>query len=255
MSAEVSSDVGTQVAGLYLYGLVPPRARLPRDLTGLHGAPVRLVPLGEIAALVSDLDGRAVVGLPAEVRDYVAVLDAVAAAGPVLPVRFGTTVEDPADMDAAFPAQQQREHADRLRELAGVVQLTVRARFVQDAVIAQLVEEEPEIRRLREQTREHLEEETYRARIRLGELVVAGFDRKRAEYAESLEGAAAPHAVEVRQRPTSQVDDVAELAALVPRDGTKAFEDALEAYAARTAGLVAVRLVGPQAPYDFVEGA
>jgi hypothetical protein len=247
--------VEAQVAALYFYGIAPAGAALPRGLVGLHGAPVQLVPLGQIAALVSDLDGRAVVGLPAEVRDHVAVLDAVAAAGPVLPVRFGTTVDDVAAMGVAFPPPQQRDHADRLRDLAGVVQLTLRARFVQDAVIAQLVEEEPEIRRLREQTREHLEEETYQARIRLGELVVAGFDRKRAEHAEALERAAAPHAVELRRRPTSQVDDVAEIAALVPRDGVKAFEDALERYAARTAGLVAVRLVGPQAPYDFVEGA
>ena len=38
------------------------------------------------------------------------------------------------------------------------------------------------------------------------------------------------------------------------QDALQAFDDALERYAARTAGLVAVRLVGPQAPYDFVEG-
>jgi hypothetical protein len=255
VSAAVSSKVETQVAGLYFYGIAPPGTVLPRDLAGVHGAPVQVVRLGEIAALVSDLDGRAVVGLPAEVRDHVAVLDAVAATGPVLPVRFGTTVDDAAAMGAAFPAPEQRDHAARLRDLAGVVQLTVRARFVQDAVIAQLVQEEPEIRRLREQTREHLEEETYRARIRLGELVVAGFERKRGEHAEALERAAAPHVVELRQRPTSQVDDVAEIAVLVPRDRVREFEDALERYAARTVGLVAVRLVGPQAPYDFVEGA
>jgi len=255
VSTPVSTDVGTQVAGLYFYGIAPPGTALPRGLTGVHGAPVQLVPRGEVAALVSDLDGRAVVGLPAEVRDHVAVLDAVAAAGPVLPVRFGTTVDDVDAMGAAFPAPQQRDHADRLRDLADVVQMTVRARFVQDAVIAQLVAEEPEIRHLREQTRQHLEEETYRARIRLGELVVAGFERKRAEHAAALERAAAPYAVELRQRPTSQVDDVAEVAALVRRRDTATFEGALERYAARTAGLVAVRLVGPQAPYDFVEGA
>jgi hypothetical protein len=115
------------------------------------------------------------------------------------------------------------------------------------------VDEEPEIRRLRGRTRGQPEAATYGERVRLGELVVAGFDRKRAADADFLARRLAPLVVEVRHREVGQVDTVLDAALLVRRDAVRRLEDGLEEVAAGIFPRITLRLVGPQAPYDFAE--
>jgi hypothetical protein len=237
---------------LYVYGLVLAGTDVPEDLEGVGGERVQVVDLGDVAVLVSELPGGEVVGLPAEVRAHAGVLDTVAATIPVLPMRFGTAVPDIDAIEEAVPAERLEGYAENLRDLADAVQFTVRAQYVEQAVLAELVEEEPEIRELRESTRDQPEDATYYARIRLGELVVKGFERKREADAAQLLETITSSALEVRTRETGQVDDVLEAAALVRRGQQDAFEKAVDALAARAADRIVFRLVGPQAPYDFV---
>lgn len=237
---------------LYLYGLVLADARLPAGLAGLAGRPVRAESVGELQAVVSDAPDDREVGLPDDVRDHARVLDAVAEAVPVLPVRFGTLAPTGA-LEDAVPRERQARHAEDLRSLAGAVQLTVSARYREDAVLAELVAGNPEIRRLREMTRGRDEMATYDARFRLGELVVAGFDRRRPGDADRLARTVAPFARATSEHPVSRTGDVAELALLVAPEDVEALEGALEELAEQVADHMVVRLVGPQAPYDFVE--
>ncbi|MFC7404287.1 GvpL/GvpF family gas vesicle protein [Georgenia alba] len=237
---------------LYLYGFVLPGTVVPEDLTGIDGGAVRLVDLGRVSALVSEVPDAELIGLPAEIRAHASVLDAAAQAGPVLPVQFGTAMPD-ADSLAPAVAGEQDEYVDELHRLADVVQLAVRARYVGETVMAELVEEDPEIRQLREATRGRDEDSTYYERVRLGELVVAGFDRKRAEDAAALQDELAPYVADLAVRERAEVEDVLDVAVLVRRAEVEHFEDALEGLAARTVGRITFRLVGPQAPYDFTE--
>jgi hypothetical protein len=254
VSASAPEQVETRVGpGLYLYGLAMPDVRVPDGLTGVSGGAVRTVRLGPVTALVSDVADTELIGLPAEVRAHGAVLDAVALSGSVLPVQFGTTAPDVDALASGLPVTRLERYSDRLRELAGVVQLSLTARYDQDAVIAELVDEEPEIRRLRDLTRGQPEVATYSARVRLGELVVAGFDRKRAADADLLERRLAPLVVEIRHREVGQVDTVLDAALLVRRDAVRRLEDGLEEVAAGLFPRITLRLVGPQAPYDFAE--
>ncbi|MFI2102031.1 GvpL/GvpF family gas vesicle protein [Isoptericola sp. NPDC019693] len=238
--------------GLYLYGLAPGDARLPSGLTGIAGRAVRAEPLGSLRAVVSEAPDDREVGLPDDVRDHARVLDAVAETVPVLPVQFGTLATAGA-LDEAVPADQQDRHAADLRALAGLVQMTVSARYREEAVLAELVAEDAEIRRLRERTRGRDEMATYDERIRLGELVVAGFDARRPADAELLARTVEPFARATSDHEVTRTGDVAELALLVRREEVGALEDALEAFAAQVADRVSVRLVGPQAAYDFAE--
>lgn len=251
MSETGSADVRVDQR-LYLYGMVMPNARLPDDLTGVQGRPVQTERLEHVTVLVSDVGGQPV-GLPAEIRAHAAVLDAVARACPVLPVQFGATVHDVDELRSVVSADRERAYLEGLRELADVVQLSVAARYHQEAIITELVEEDPDIRRLRELTCGRPEEAAYDQRVRLGELVVRGFDRKRAADGERLERAILPLVRALKLRELTQVDTVLEAAMLVRRDAVAGFEEALEGMAAGLAGRVSLRLVGPQAPYDFVE--
>ena len=251
--ATAKQDSGSRVGQhLYLYGLVLPDARVPEDMTGVDDEPVRAEPLGEVTALVSEIADTEVIGLPAEVRAHAGVLDAVVRTCAVLPAQFGTIAVG-SELGSGLPAGRRRASADWLDRMADMVQFSLTARFHEDAVITELVNEQPEIRRLREITRTQPEAATYQARVRLGELVVAGFDRKRAVDAQALERKLLPLVAELRHREVTQVDTLLEVAVLVRRDGVTEFEDSLEEVAAGIAGRISLRLVGPQAPYDFVE--
>ncbi|MFD7310448.1 GvpL/GvpF family gas vesicle protein [Promicromonospora sp. NPDC059942] len=237
---------------LYLYGLVLPGTDVPDVPAGPGISDMRLVGLGEVAVLVSDVDTDEFVGTPSEIRRHVAVLDGVAADHPVLPMRFGTVVPDETAVEEAFPIERRGAISDDLDRLGGLVQLTVRARYVQEAVLAELVAEDVKIARLRETLR-HLPPHALRdARIRLGELVVRGFARKRAHDIDVVLDELAPFTVEIHEHETQQVDDVLECAALVRRAEHTKFEGVLEGIAERAYGRIFFRLVGPQAPYDFV---
>jgi hypothetical protein len=253
-NATTTDDAGARVGQmLYLYGFVLPDAPLPDGMTGVHDEPVRTEPLGDVVALVSDVADAEVIGLPAEVRAHAAVLDAVAKACAVLPVQFGTITANREALDSALPAERRHASADQLDRLGDVVQLSLTARYHEEAVIAELVAEDPQIRALRELTRSAPEAATYGSRMRLGELVVGGFDRKRATDVQKLEREVLPLVEDLRHREVSQVDAVLDVAVLVRRDSVARFEEQLEELAAALAGRITLRLVGPQAPYDFVE--
>lgn len=238
---------------LYVYGLVLPSTSVPDRQPGLGRGRVHLVELGDVAALTSEVPDTEVVGVPAEIRAYAAVLDGVAAERPVLPMRFGTAVLDEKALEQAFPIDRRGALAGDLHRLDGLAQLTVRARYVQDAVLAELITDDAEIAELRAFLHGLPAETAYHARIRLGELVVQGFARKRARDAAMILDRLTALAVEIREHENEQVDDVVEVAVLVRRTELAKFDAVLEELAADSDGRIIFRLVGPQAPYDFVD--
>lgn len=252
MTAAVSQGQPVEVSGmLYLYGLVLRGAEVPRGTVGVLGEPVRTVPAGEVDAVVSEVVDAEVVGTPAEVRAHAAVLDLVGAALPVLPVRFGTVVDDVALH--VLDSQDEVSYVEQLERLADVTQLSLRVRYVEEVVLAELVAEDAEIRRLREAVHGRDPDAAYYDRVRLGELVVAGFRRKRQADAAALEEAIAPHVADLRRRPDGDVTDALDAALLVRRADVARVEEVLEGLAADRRERMTFRLLGPQAPYDFVE--
>lgn len=248
-----AADPGSTELNQYVYGIVPADAQVPAGLSGVGGHRVRLEPMGHVGVLVSDMPEPEVVGLPDEMRAHALVLDTVAAACPVLPMRFATVVPDVDVLREEVLPEHEDRYVEDLRRLSGAVQFTLQVRYVQEAVIAELVAEQPEIRELRESTAGMPEDASYYDRIRLGELVVRGFEDKRSKDAAAIAADLTRYAEELRLREAGQVDDVLEAAVLVRRDAVVSFEDAVEDVAARMRDRATFRLVGPQAPYDFVE--
>jgi hypothetical protein len=108
---------------LYLYAFVPPLATVP-DETGVDDRPVELVPVGDVAAVVGEVDGA----LDAEQEHVLAharVVDALAAVNDaVLPVRFGRGFRDLAELEASIaPLAPALE--ERLAGVSGCVEIGV----------------------------------------------------------------------------------------------------------------------------------
>ena len=242
----------TPQAGLYVYGIVPAAATLPPGLSGVDGDAWDLVVSWFHRALVSRIDDADSLTTPENLLAHSTVLDRVAADGPVLPMVFGTIAPGEEAVAGDLLPSGAEGYAQQLESVQDVVQFTLQARYAREAVIAELVGEEPEIAALRQATAGRSEDESRDERIRLGELVVRGLERKSGRDAQTIADALHGLARDVVVRRSGEAETVLELAALVERGSEESFERAAAALAEQHAGRITFRLLGPQAPYDFV---
>ena len=241
---------------LFVYGVV--RVEGADDachgLSGLDGRPVRLVRGGRLAAAVTDVALERPPGRRAELLAYQSVLDALAEAGPVVPVRFGSVLPDEETVSEELLLSQEDRLVAVLGDLEGRRQFNLRATYVEEAVLADLVASDPEIRRLRDHTRQLPEDAGYGERARLGELVFTAMQDRSAFDAAVLLDAVAPFAVEHLVRTPPSATQVLDVALLVDDATAPELLDRLEDLAEAVHERIRMQLVGPLAPYDFVEG-
>lgn len=239
-------------AGQYVYGIVPAATELPPGLTGVNNSAVTKLESGPHAALVTGVEDPDSIGTPDNLLAHSHVLDGLSADGPVLPMTFGTVVPDPDTILNEVLPSMRDEYAQSLERVEGATQYTVRARYDRETVIGEMVGENREIAALRESTAGQSDDATHYDRIRLGQLVVEGFGRKAEADSAAILDALTPLARETAMRESSQADDVVEFAVLVDREAVAGFEQAVEQVAKERSGRIDFRLLGPQAPYDFV---
>ncbi|MEO3814816.1 GvpL/GvpF family gas vesicle protein [Sphaerisporangium sp. B11E5] len=245
-----------QATATYLYGILPADVELTPEERGVGDPPGRtaLVRHGDVAALVSELRLDRPLGRPQDLVAHQGLLDDVAAEVPVLPMRFGAVMESPEAVAEQLLVPHHDEFRAALEELEGRAQFVVKGRYVEGAVLREVLREEPEAAALRDQIKGLPEEATWDARIRLGEIVNRAVEAKRDADTGALAEALSPHAAAIVVREPTHEQDAAHLAVLVDTARQEEFEDALEECADRWADRVTLRLLGPQAPYDFVTG-
>jgi Gas vesicle synthesis protein GvpL/GvpF len=248
----MTTEQAQSVTLLYLYGIVSAEAPLPAGLAGIQGQPVETVTSGDLAAVVSTVEDVDTLGLPPDLLAHGEVLDRLAAETAVLPVTFGTTIPEDELTDDLLPSMQDAYTA-ALQRVGGAAQFVVRAGYVQDVVLSELVGEDREIARLRETTAGTDPEESHFDLIRLGQLVVEGLERKARADASRILDALRPLAADHRVREGGPPDQVLAVALLVERGAEGAVEAAVQELASQDSGRIQYRLLGPQAPYDFVD--
>src|SRR5690242_7996584 len=134
---------------MYVYG-VAERGQTLRG-TGVVDAAVGTVEHGSLAAIVSPVPS---LHLRAKRRDILAhqdVLQRVFAKGTVIPFRFGTVF---AGEDAVVSELLEPRHDDfarLLERLDGVVELSVRAYYVEDAALREIIRDDAKVARLKGQ--------------------------------------------------------------------------------------------------------
>jgi hypothetical protein len=243
------SDVGL---ALYLYGIVAADFVVPADLRGVDGQPVELVPFGEVAAVTSPLDADRALAGREDLLAHSRVLDTVAAQGSVIPVRFGSLLQNREAVEADLLEPGHDDFRSMLADLAGHAQFTVRARYDEHQVLSEVVAEDPEIARLRAATRDQPEESSYGDRVRLGELVARAVEAKSAQDGETLLAELEQYAAAVNVRESAGLDRLLDVALLIEDSRRTEFEEGVEELARAYAGRAILKLVGPTAPYDFV---
>ncbi|MEU6079390.1 GvpL/GvpF family gas vesicle protein [Streptomyces sp. NPDC047108] len=244
----------------YVYGIVSE----PDDTDVLEKLPavadpdaeVRLVAQGGIAAIVSEVPLDRPLGTPEDLHAHAHVLDSLAASDlVVLPFRFGSVLPDDSAVIDELLENGRDDFLRAVERLADQAQFTLRARYEEDAVLREVLEEREDIRKLREELVGVAAEAAHEGRIQLGELVSQAVAEKRRVDAAAVEEHLMPFSAAVKSTEPASADGVVDSAFLVEDSRRKEFEEAAEALARSWHGRVRFRLLGPVAAYDFVDDA
>jgi hypothetical protein len=254
VSRESTTAQAVRTADVFAYGLVPAGTVLPDGLVGVTRRPVETTTLAGLTAVVSRDVDPAELGLAEDLLAHTRVLDTLALSADVVPLAFGTLLPPPAEAPETFELLRGA-YAEASQRVAGAVQWTLTVRYVERTALAELVAEDPRIARLRDATAGTAEHEARSQKLQLGRLVVEGLEAKAARDAEQVLAAVSSMARAVSRRERRQADEMVEVAALVDRDAADRFTEMSEALARGLDQRATVRLLGPQAPYDFVQEA
>jgi hypothetical protein len=199
--------------------------------------------VGEVAALVSDLDGEVVEARRRSVRAFMEALSAALERSTVIPMQFGAVVEsDPAVREVLLEPLHD-ELRDLLDRFENLVEMRVSARYDEEQLLAEIVRGDAEVRRLRGSGRDQLQ---------LGELVALAYDRIRADDAQSLL-ARVRGLVEDEEHGDVPEWGVVASSFLVRRAQLRAFEGHVERWTHANAGRILAELAGPMPAFSFVE--
>jgi hypothetical protein len=239
---------------VWVYGVVPVGASLDElERRGDRLPDVWVVEAGDLGAIVGNApegDGKAT-------RDqalaHARVLEAAVVDAPVVPFRFGIMVPGDQEVDTDLLEPRRDEFMQLLKKVENHVQLTLKVNYVEDVLLREIVDNEPEIGQLREQMGEGPEEATRDVRVRLGELVNNAVEQRRerdsADILERLKEVSQAAVAESLEKEFM----VLNAPFLVERDRQQEFEDAVEEVAQERQERMRFRLLGPMPAYNFID--
>lgn len=252
--APANANGSEQKMAIYVYGILPGDVELSSEMTGVGDPPgqVRVVRSDGLAALVSEVEVTAQLGSPDDLTAHKEILDASATAVPVLPLRFGAVMDSEDAVAEELLEDNRDEFTAALGELDGRAQYVVKGRYVEEAILDEVLSENRQAARLRNKLRDADPDATRDTRIKLGEIVNEAVTAKRQKDTRVLGDAMEGHSVaSIVREPTHELDAV-HVAFLVDTDKEDDVTQVIEGLAQDWEGRVDVRLLGPMAAYDFV---
>lgn len=238
---------------VYVYGVARNGALAAPAPTGVPGGrPVRWLPAGPLAVLLSDApDARARPdrrGLAAHERTLRAALEETS----VLPFAFGAIARDEAQV-REFLVRERGALLAALERTQGAREFRVSAAWAVADIFAYILSRDPRLRALRDRAFGGGRRPGREEMIDLGAAFEASRDRRREEDAEVARTALAPRCREIQDLGAKGEKGALDLACLVAREREAAFSGALADLAARLDERFTVNVTGPLPPYDFVD--
>jgi hypothetical protein len=242
------------VTAVYVYGVAPAAEKVDVKAPGVEASEngVRRTVHRELAALVSDVGGSQLVAARG-LRAHWRVLEDAVAKATVLPVRFGTVMENDGAVIDQFLAPRHDRLVALLAELSGKVQLSVKAYYDEERLMRGVVGDSPAVVELMERVRQRPKAATYYDRIQLGELVAGEVEQARERDSAMVLGRLEPLAAAARREPPGTPDAAVNAAFLVERSRIDEFSEAVAQLADEVQDRMRLRYLGPLPPYSFTE--
>ncbi len=242
-----------QQKGIYVYGILPADIEVAAGMPGVgeHPGLLRAVRLDGLAALISEVDVSGRLGSPGDLRIYREILDATAVEVPVLPLRFGTVLPSEDAVAEKLLAARHDEFAAALDQLEGRAEFQVKGRYVENAVLGEVVSQNKHAARLPDAIQGGDPDAARNAAIELGQFIDDTVRARRQEDTRALEQAMEGVCVASAARDPAHQLDAVDVAFLVAVDKEREMERVIEDLAHEWEGRIDVQLLGPMAAYDF----
>jgi Gas vesicle synthesis protein GvpL/GvpF len=234
---------GVVPAGVKLKELERRRDRIPTDF--------RVVEVGDLGVIVGDAPANNAKATRDQALAHARVLEAAVLDAPVVPFRFGMVLPDNG-LDSELIAARHDELAQLLERVKDHVQFTLKVTYREDAALREIIETQPTIAQLREQTRGLDERATRDTRVRLGELVGVALEQLRQRDADAIVERLSPFWVSFTIEPLESEFMALNAPFLVERRQMQNFDEAADALAREQAERMHFTLLGPMPAYNFV---
>jgi len=238
----------------YLYGVVRPPQRMPRSvLGGGVGDPpgeVYLLRHDDLAAVSSAVEAEAIGdsagirGLRRDMAAHAQVLNRMLALGAVLPARFGVVFPGDDQVTSRLLEPQYEELIRQLDRVDGAVELKVKADYVEEQVLREVVTAQPQLA---------VSGGAYQQRIDAGRRIAAALQSRREHDRLSLVERLAPLARDVTQHPAASDMNVLNASFLVNAATISRFDRRLAEVQEEAGSVIRLDCVGPLPPYSFVD--
>src|SRR4029078_12711433 len=194
-------------------------------------ARVRRIEVEGIAAAVGEVALDRPPGRRADLMAHSKVVDALADSGVVVPVQFGSGLGVRDSVSQEFLAANGEHFAHLLSVLEGTTEFILRETYDEEHWRGGVVRGDPGFADLHRHTRDLPPGTPHPDLVRLGELVSAALERKRAYDTDLILATMRPHVLDHVERAGGGLDHLLDVAFLIDRMTTKQFEDTLEGLA------------------------
>lgn len=242
MSAGVDHPRASPATGTatYVYGVARDVPAINR--AGIGGEGVHAIKHDGLAAIASRVTSAELRARRRDILAHQEVLQEVFDHEVVVPLRFGTVFASADDVVAELLAPRKKQLLQLLDRFQGVVELSVRAYYLEAAVLREIVRDDARVARLRGRASD----------VALGEAVADALAAKRAAEAAAIERTLARLARDaVIEAPRTEYE-LFRGAFLVDRKDVRAFDAAMNDLARSRDGCVVFKYVGPLPPHSFV---
>jgi Gas vesicle synthesis protein GvpL/GvpF. len=243
--------------GRYLYGVITSNQRQEFGPIGIgaRGDTVYTLPYRDLTAIISHSPIEKYAVSRENLLAHSKTLEKVAEAYTVLPVRFSTIAADESAIVDKLLKSRYQELTDLLKSMEGKLELGIRARWENsEAIFAELVEENKEIKELKAATlKEKNQQKRYANQIKIGELVQNALEEKRRRERIVLIDAIKPLSLDYKEMQIYGDMNIVSVAFLVNREQEASFDQKIgelrQAYEPRTQLKYTISAVA----YNFVE--
>ena len=234
---------------VYVYGVTRSGTSL-RRVKGIADARVELVEHGELAAVASDSPPGLLRAKRRDVLRHTEVLQRTLEAETVLPLAFGIVFASRAAVVEDLLVARYEELVELLQRFDGLAELTVRAFYREESVLAEIVRGDRGIAEMREAARAGRIPE--RAQVQLGEAVAQQLESQRARDADAVLGRLMPLARDVVVEERRAEYEVVRASFLVERPAIERFDVRMQELAREQDERILFKYTGPLAPHSFV---
>ena len=233
---------------IYVYGVTPKAQYSPVVAHGVEGAAIQTIEHDGLLALASRLQVGKLAA--SDVRAHWRVLKQAFESTTVLPVRFGTVMENEEAVRVRLLEANAGQLSSLLEQMADLAQLNLKGRYDEERLLRAIVATTPSVAQLRERMRNG--RSTQAEQIALGQLVEREVARRQAQDAAVALAELEPLAAATRHEEVSH-PNAFNLAFLVRRNHIDRFSDAVHDLRDRLANRIELRYVGPVPPFSFAE--